>query len=49
MKFTAHRESLLKPLQIVQGVVERRQTLPVLSNLLMTARDGGLAFTATDT
>ena len=49
MKFTADRESLLKPLLTVQGVVERRQTLPVLSNLLMTARDGALAFTATDT
>ena len=49
MKFTADRESLLKPLLTVQGVVERRQTLPVLSNLLMTAGDGALAFTATDT
>ena len=49
MRFTVERKSLLKPLLTVQGVVERRQTLPVLSNLLMTARDGGLSFTATDT
>ena len=35
MKFTLQREQLLKPLQLVTGVVERRQTLPVLSNLLV--------------
>lgn len=31
MKFTLQREQLLKALQLVTGVVERRQTLPVLS------------------
>lgn len=30
MHFTIQREALLKPLQLVAGVVERRQTLPVL-------------------
>ena len=49
MKFNCDRESLLKPLLIVRGVVEQRQTHPVLSNLLVKARDGALAFTATDT
>jgi DNA polymerase-3 subunit beta len=39
MKFTAAREALLKPLQAVIGVVERRQTMPILSNVLMIARD----------
>ena len=34
MKFKIKRETLLKPLQFVIGVVERRQTLPVLSNVL---------------
>ena len=40
MKFTTSRENLLRPLQLVTGVVERRQTLPVLSNLLVKAADG---------
>ncbi len=48
MKFTTDRETLLKPLQSIQGVVERRQTLPILSNLLMSVADDGLAITATD-
>ena len=48
MKFTAAREALLKPLQAVIGVVERRQTMPILSNVLLIARDGQLAVTATD-
>jgi DNA polymerase-3 subunit beta len=48
MKFTAAREALLKPLQAVIGVVERRQTMPILSNILMIARDGQLSITATD-
>ena len=48
MKFTVDRETLLKPLQQVIGVVERRQTLPVLGNLLMVAGNDGLVITATD-
>jgi DNA polymerase-3 subunit beta len=48
MKFNAAREALLKPLQAVIGVVERRQTMPILSNVLMIARDGQLSITATD-
>ena len=48
MKFSINREKLLRPLQQVAGVVERRQTLPVLSNLLLQARDGELALTGTD-
>ena len=48
MKFTVDRETLLAPLLTVRGVIEQRQTLPVLSNVLVTARDGVLAFTATD-
>ncbi|HHH42870.1 MAG TPA: DNA polymerase III subunit beta, partial [Gammaproteobacteria bacterium] len=48
MKFTIDRESLLKPLQQVIGVVERRQTLPVLGNVLIVADDKGLQVTATD-
>jgi DNA polymerase-3 subunit beta len=48
MKFTAAREALLKPLQAVIGVVERRQTMPILSNVLLIAREGELSVTATD-
>ena len=48
MKFTMHREDLLKPLQAVQGVVERRQTLPILANFLLTIDGGQLSVTATD-
>ena len=48
MQFTIQREALLKPLQLVAGVVERRQTLPVLNNILMVLREGELAMTGTD-
>jgi DNA polymerase III subunit beta len=48
MKLSAARETLLKPLQAVIGVVERRQTMPILANVLLVARDGQLAVTATD-
>ncbi len=48
MKLNAARDVLLKPLQAVIGVVERRQTMPILSNVLLVARDGQLAVTATD-
>ena len=40
MKFTVSREDFLKPLQLVVGVVERRQTLPILSNVLIGLSDG---------
>jgi DNA polymerase-3 subunit beta len=48
MKLTAAREALLKPLQAVIGVVERRQTMPILANVLLVAKDGAVAVTATD-
>lgn len=48
MKLTAEREKLLAPLQAVIGVVERRQTMPVLANVLLGVRDGRLSITATD-
>ncbi|HKT31474.1 MAG TPA: DNA polymerase III subunit beta [Gammaproteobacteria bacterium] len=49
MKFETLRETLLSPVQAVAGVVERRQTMPILANLLLAAGDAGLAVTATDT
>jgi DNA polymerase-3 subunit beta len=48
MKFTAEREVLLRPLQLVTGVVERRHTLPVLANVLVEAREGLVTITGTD-
>jgi DNA polymerase-3 subunit beta len=48
MKFSADREAILSPLQAVIGVVERRQTMPILANVLITGRDDQLSFTATD-
>jgi DNA polymerase III subunit beta len=48
MKLTASREDLLAPLQSVIGVVERRQTMPVLANVLLAARDNKLSITGTD-
>jgi DNA polymerase-3 subunit beta len=48
MKFSIQREALLKPLQHVIGVVERRQTLPVLGNVLLNASRNNVRLTATD-
>jgi DNA polymerase-3 subunit beta len=42
------RDALLKPLQAVSGIVERRHTLPILANVLLEQKDGGLHVTATD-
>lgn len=48
MKLSASREALLKPLQAVIGVVERRQTMPILANVLLAAKDGQVEVTGTD-
>jgi DNA polymerase-3 subunit beta len=48
MKLSATREVILKPLQTVVGVVERRQTMPILSNVLLSVDGGKLKITATD-
>jgi DNA polymerase-3 subunit beta len=48
MRFSLSREAFLKPLQQVVNVVERRQTLPVLANLLVQVQDGRLSMTGTD-
>jgi DNA polymerase-3 subunit beta len=48
MKLSLLRETLLKPLQLVIGVVERKQTLPILSNILLTTTDNKLSITGTD-
>lgn len=48
MRFAIQREVLLKPLQQVVNVVERRQTLPVLGNLLVVVDADGLSLTGSD-
>ena len=48
MKFETQREKLLKPIQTIIGAVERRQTMPILSNFLFRNVDGNLVITATD-
>ena len=48
MKLTIDRMSLLRPLGHVQSVVERRNTIPILANVVLRAEDGELALTATD-
>lgn len=48
MKISANRDDLLKPLQQVVSVVERRQTLPILANVLISVKDTQLTLTATD-
>ncbi|MEO7775138.1 MAG: DNA polymerase III subunit beta [Steroidobacteraceae bacterium] len=52
MKLSASREQILEPLQSVIGVVERKQTMPILANVLLSAggkdKSAGLSFTGTD-
>ncbi|WP_348761412.1 DNA polymerase III subunit beta [uncultured Salinisphaera sp.] len=48
MQFTVQRRDLLAALQTVIGVVERRQTMPILSNVLVQGDNNQLTLTATD-
>ena len=48
MKLTIDRISLLRPLGHVQSVVERRNTIPILANVVLRAEEGELSLTATD-
>lgn len=48
MRFRTSRDTLLRPLRVATGVVERRQTLPVLANLLVEADEDGLTVRGTD-
>ena len=46
--FKINRETLLKPLQAVSGIIERRHTLPILSNVLLSRTEEKIEFVATD-
>lgn len=48
MDITIQRDALLKPLQAISGVVEKKQTLPILSNVLLTIKENRLLLTGTD-
>ena len=48
MKFSVSRDALIRPLNLVAGVVERRQTLPILSNVLLNLEGNRLSLTGTD-
>lgn len=48
MKFSINKDELITPLQLVSGAVEKRQTLPVLGNLLINVDNGILRISATD-
>lgn len=48
MKISVDRNQLLGPLQVAHAVVERRQTLPILANVLITANEHGFRLSATD-
>jgi DNA polymerase-3 subunit beta len=48
MKFTVTRNSLLNELNLVQGVIEKKSTIPILSNILLEAAGEHLDITATD-
>ena len=48
MKFKADRATLMKSLAHVQNVVEKRNTIPILANVLLAVRDGRLTIAATD-
>ena len=48
MQFTIKRDVLLKSLTLVQGVIEKKNTLPILSNVLLDVKGGKLSIIATD-
>ena len=48
MQFTIKRDILLKSLNFVQGVVEKKNTLPILSNVLLELKNKKLSVIATD-
>lgn len=48
MQITISRDQFLKPLVQVSGAIERKHTLPILSNVLLEVQDGKLSMTGTD-
>ena len=48
MEFSIKRDVLLKSLTLAQGIIEKKNTLPILSNILLNVKDGKLSIIATD-
>lgn len=48
MKFSVDREDILQELQLLQGIVEKRNTMPILANILMNVAEGEVELTGTD-
>jgi DNA polymerase-3 subunit beta len=48
MELVVRKNDLLRELQLFQGIVERKNTIPILANVLLDAKDGEVAFLATD-
>ena len=48
MKFTVEKKEISEPLTLVSSVAEKRQSIPVLSNILLKAEDNKLVLVATD-
>jgi DNA polymerase-3 subunit beta len=48
MELVVRKNDLLRELQLFQGIVERKNTIPILANVLMEAKDGEVRFLATD-
>ena len=48
MQFVIKRDTLLKSLTLAQGIIEKKNTLPILSNVLLDVKNGKLSIIATD-
>src|SRR5262245_5010239 len=48
LEFQISKQNFLKELQLLQGIIERKNTMPILSNLLLTAEPDGIELTASD-
>ncbi|MEE9397377.1 MAG: DNA polymerase III subunit beta [Methylococcales bacterium] len=48
MKFDTERDAFLQPLQEIVGVIEKKQTLPILANVLIDVNNENISFTGTD-
>ncbi len=48
MEFSANKDELVRELGLIQGIVERKNTIPILSNVLIEAQDGRVEMAATD-
>ena len=48
MKFNVNQQDIQKSLNYCQGIIEKRSTLPILSNVLLNASNSSLTITATD-